>query len=253
MYKPELTKKRTGVPVVSKNDIDSIGERLVADFCAEAFKQPAEIDIDRFAQNYLGLKQDFQYLSHNGIYLGMMVFHDTNMIPVYDPAANRAEYISAGAHTVIIDKGLLDESQEHRYRFTMGHEAAHDILHSDYYRYNLNRMILSDTGYTPMVQCRVDSSKITNRRISLWTDSDWMEWQANRLSSAILMPACMIRQLTDGDPEGPSVFRAACWLNKVCRTFNVSVQAAEIRLRELGLLSGIPKAAVLSELPVFKI
>ena len=249
MYKPELTKKSTGVPVLSKNEIDSIGERLVTDFCAAALEQPAAVNIDLFAQSYLGLKQDFQYLSHNGIYLGMMVFHDTNKIPVYDPAANRAEYISAGANTVIIDKGLLDESQEHRYRFTMGHEAAHGILHSEYYRYK----ILSDTGYTPMVQCRVDSTKITNRHISLWTDSDWMEWQANRLSSAILMPACMIRQLTADDPEDPSVFRAACWVKKVCRTFNVSVQAAEIRLRELGLLSGISKAAVLSELPVFKI
>lgn len=44
------------------------------------------IDIDGFAQSYLGLTQDFQYLSHNGIYLGMMIFNDTNKVPVYDPA-----------------------------------------------------------------------------------------------------------------------------------------------------------------------
>lgn len=251
MYKPEFNKKRTGVPVLGKKEIDLIGERLAADFCPEAVQRPAAIDIDLFAQNYLGLKQDFQYLSHNGIYLGMTVFRDTDKIPVYDPAMQRAEYISAGAHTVIIDKGLLDEGQERRYRFTMGHEAAHEILHSDYYRNNMK--IPSETEYSSLVKCRVDSSKITNRRITLWTDNDWMEWQANKLSSAILMPACMVRRLIAGDPDEPSVFRAACWVRKVYRTFNVSVQSAEIRLRELGLLNGIPKAAVLSELPVFKI
>lgn len=89
---------------------------------AEALRTPQEIDIDLFVQDYLGMEQDFQYLSHCGLYLGMTVFNETDKIPVYNPAKYCAEYISAKANTVIIDNSLLEENQEHRYRFTMGHE-----------------------------------------------------------------------------------------------------------------------------------
>lgn len=89
---------------------------------AEALRTPQEIDIDLFVQDYLGMEQDFQYLSHCGLYLGMTVFNETDKIPVYNPAKYCAEYISTKAKTVIIDNSLLEENQEHRYRFTMGHE-----------------------------------------------------------------------------------------------------------------------------------
>ena len=64
------------------------------------------MDIEGFIEFYLGMTPDYQYLSHNGVYLGMTVFNDTNKVPVYDPATNRAEYISAKARTVIIDNRL---------------------------------------------------------------------------------------------------------------------------------------------------
>ncbi len=102
-----------------------------------------------------------------------------------------------------------------------------------------------------MVQCRVDYSQLSNKRMALWTDNDWMEWQANRLSSAILMPESMVRQLTSKNTEGPSAFRAACWVLDVQRIFNVSIQAAEIRLRELGMLAGISKPDIDYELTFF--
>ena len=70
---------------------------------AEALRTPQEIDIDLFVQDYLGMEQDFQYLSHCGLYLGMTVFNETDKIPVYNPAKYCAEYISTKAKTVIID------------------------------------------------------------------------------------------------------------------------------------------------------
>lgn len=103
MYRPEIKRKKSGAPVLSRKEIDIIGENLVDEFMPEALKTPQEIDIDLFVQDYLGMEQDFQYLSHCGIYLGMTVFNDTDKIPVYNPVDNCAEYISAKAHTVIID------------------------------------------------------------------------------------------------------------------------------------------------------
>ena len=251
MYTPNFRKKRTGVPVLSKNDIDIIGERFVTDFCPEAMKTPMAVDIDGFAQDYLGLQQDFQYLSHNGVYLGMMVFNDTSKVPIYDPNTKRAEYVTEKARTIIIDNLLLDDNQERRYRFTMGHEAAHDILHSGYYGYNPSRVTLFEGESAPMVQCRIDTTKSPKKLKAEWTDMDWMEWQANRFSSAILMPASMVRQLIASHPEEPSAFRAAYWIMSVVHTFIVSVQAAEIRLRDLGLISDFSKHDIENELTIF--
>ncbi|MEG1926349.1 MAG: hypothetical protein RR415_11460, partial [Ruthenibacterium sp.] len=99
MYVPELHLTASNTPILNKAEIDDIGEHLVADFCPEAMRVPMTIDIDSFVETYLGFTQDYQYLSHNGIYLGMTVFCDTNKVPVYDPAHERAEYISAKAGT----------------------------------------------------------------------------------------------------------------------------------------------------------
>ena len=251
MYTPAYRKKKNGVPILSQKEIDIIGEQLAGDFCPEAVKTPMAVDIDGFAQNYLGLKQDFQLLSHNGVYLGMMVFNDTERIPVYDPIRNKAEYITAKARTIIIDTRLLEEDQERRYRFTVGHEVSHDIFHSGYFAYNPDQITLFESQYSPMVQCRVDTTRISRERRPPQTDKDWMEWQANRLASSLLMPASMVRQLISSHPPEHSAFRAACWVMSVFRTFNVSVQAAKIRLNDLGLLKGLSEDDIENELTLF--
>ena len=210
MYRPVITRKKSGAPVLSRKEIDLIGENLVGDFMPDALENPQEIDIDSFAQNYLGMDQDFQYLSHCGVYLGMTVFNDTDKVPVYDPQHDRADYISAKAHTVIIDKTLLAENQEHRYRFTMGHEASHEFLHKEYFAYDPDQMTIFDyIGETPipMVQCRIDTKKMDAKNPEIWTDKDWMEWQANALSSAILMPVSMVRKVAESVKTTRAVFR----------------------------------------------
>ena len=55
----------------------------------------------------------------------------------------------------------MEENQEHRYRFTMGHEAGHEFLHKEYFAYDPDQITLFDLmGETPapMVQCRVDTA-----------------------------------------------------------------------------------------------
>ena len=99
MYTPSLRVKRNGVPILKKTEIDVIGERFVKDFQSDVLTNPSPVDIEGFIEFYLGMTPDFQYLSHNGVYLGMTVFNDTNKVPVFDPATNRAEYISAKART----------------------------------------------------------------------------------------------------------------------------------------------------------
>ena len=107
MVRLNINRKRSGVPVLSRKQIDDLGERLVYDFCPDAMVNPQPLDVDLFAQDYLGMEQDYQYLSHCGVYLGMTVFNDTNKVVVFNPDKNEAEYISAKAGTIIIDNTLL--------------------------------------------------------------------------------------------------------------------------------------------------
>jgi Zn-dependent peptidase ImmA (M78 family) len=237
MYNPNFRVNKSGIPILSKQEIDVIGERLVQDFCPVAMQTPAEIDIDSFVLNYLGMTQDFQYLSHNGVYLGMTVFNDTDSVVVFNPESFSAEYISAKARTVIIDTDLLAENQERRYRFTMGHEGSHDILHSQHYAYDPNQVSLFGESVGPLIQCRRDSGRVPQKPISQWTDKDRMEWQANRLSSAILMPKKMVLQLVSGISISDMAIREATSVERVSKTFNVSLEAALYRLKDLGLAS----------------
>lgn len=242
MVRLNIRRKKSGVPILSKDQIDDIGEALVADFCPEAMRYPQPINIDLFAQDYLQMEMDYQYLSHCGIYLGMTVFNDTNKVVVYDPDKNRAEYISAKAGTIIIDNNLLEEKQEHRYRFTMGHEApGHGILHKEYFHYDPNQLTLFDMSDKVMIQCRTDGKQKRKKDQRFWTDIDWMEWQADGMSAATLMPKKMVLLVVnDRRPHllGQTDEEAAHNLaDHVSDVFNVSSEAAFYRLRSLGLIN----------------
>ncbi len=233
MFKPRFATSHTLVPILSKDAINDIGERLVEDFCPQAMTTPTEIDVDRFITRYLGLEQDFQYLSHCGVFLGMTVFNDTDRVPVFNPDRWEAKYIPVKAGTVIIDNILLEENQEHRYRFTCGHEAAHSILHAEYFKAQAKKAQLSGNG-VQMVQCRRSTAQY-GKGCRAKTDSDWLEWQANQLASAILMPKSMVIAKVR---EAKRIYRnnVNAPMQAVAETFNVSNDAAFYRLQDLGLL-----------------
>ncbi len=241
MYTPSYRVKNNGVPILSKKEINAIGENFVRDFQPDILKNPAPIDIEYFIEFYLGMKTDYQCLSHNGIYLGMTVFNDTNRVIIYSPATKRAEYHQAKARTVIIDPLLLEENQQHRLRFTLGHEGAHDILHSTYFSYDPNQQsMFDDELFAPMIQCRVDNTCPRTER-GLWDDHDWMEWQANALSSAILMPESAVRLLADAHDKRAgrrhnTAIERSLLVQKMVNAFDVSSEAALYRLRDLCII-----------------
>ena len=112
-------KDKNNIPILSQDQIDNIAEMELKKFQKQALTRPTAIDIDGFLEMHLHVTPDYQYLSHNMVYLGMSVFYDTNAIPIYDEIADRAEYLSVKANTVIFDRRLVEnKSQEHRYRFT---------------------------------------------------------------------------------------------------------------------------------------
>lgn len=232
MYIPSLLYDTRGVPQLSQKQINIIAERFIDDFQPEVITNPSPVNIEEFVECYLGMIPDYQYLSHNGIYLGMIVFNDTDKIPVYDPVKKCAEYISASAHTVIVERTLLeDDKQEHRYRFTLGHEAGHDIFHPKYFKFDLGPLALLNLkiDVPPMISCRRGSIGGSQKNARNKTEKDWLEWQANSFSASLLMPGKAV-----GAVMKSTMSRDA--IAVVSKVFNVSKEAAGYRLVELGYI-----------------
>jgi len=236
MYNPSFRTTKKNVPILSKNEIDLHGERFILDFCPEALKKPMEIDAEEFIEFYLRLKMDYQFLSNDGRFLGMMIFNDTNKVIIYDPEKNKAEYIHTDARTVIIDNTLLAENQEHRRRFTIMHEGGHDVYHSTYYYYDPNQLSIFDLDdCSAMVQCRSNLNETLSRtNPKNWTDEERMEWQANAFASAILMPKQSVSILA-ADYKN-SITEPVPLILETSKVFNVSKEAAMYRLQQLKFI-----------------
>jgi len=237
MYQPTLCLNSNGIPIISNDELDILGERLVADFNPLLIFSPKEIDIDRFITKYLRLKLDYRFLSHCGVYLGTTVFQETYSLPVFNPDTQSAEFSHVDAGTIIIDSSLLADNQEHRYRFTMGHEGGHSILHPNYYLNTIgNNNRESKAAY---VRCRSDfsvSKKCSQQYTYHLSDKMRLEQQANYLASAILMPRCTVKMALCRMPNrGQNLwgYRAVVHLSEI---FNVSQEAAFYRLKALNYI-----------------
>ena len=223
-----MRRNKSGVPILNRFKIEAIAEEMLGKFDPDVFTDPHEIDIDAFAQNFLGAHQSYEYLSNCGLYLGMTVFNDTDRVVIYDSERKCADYISVKANTIIIDRSLLEDGQKGRYRFTMGHECGHLALgHAVYF---------CNAGIGgPAVRCR-DGYGTRSGDFRGWSDEDWMEWQADNFASCILIPARSVETLAGQIEEGeyPWLTGFDGLMEAVMDIFGVSGEAAGIRLRQLG-------------------
>lgn len=236
------------MPVLSREQIEGIAEKHLYAFRPEYLQFPQPVDVDKFAVEYLHLRQDYQYLSSNGIYLGMYVFDDTDRLAVYDEKKNEARYISEKADTIIIDKSLLEKGQEGRYRFTMGHEIGHGILHrmaddpyDEYVR------LYHEDSDVHAFRCSFTGRMLENEPKKEWTAFDWQEWQADAFSSALLMPRTAVMSVAAGyGPHISEMAREELVLD-VARTFEVTVTAARVRLENLKVIEPVEKKLPMAE------
>ena len=237
MYQPILNYNSIGIPIISNDELDTLGERLVADFNPLLIFTPKEIDIDRFITNYLNLELDYRYLSHCGVYLGTTVFQETYSLPIYNPDTASAEFSHAAAGTIIIDSSLLMDNQEHRYRFTVGHEGSHSILHTNYY---LNTIGWNDNERNEsFVRCRYDFSASKNEAQQHFyhlPDKKRLEQQANYLASAILMPKCTVKMALCRTPNRGQHLWGLHASVHISDIFNVSQESAFYRLKALNYI-----------------
>lgn len=244
MFKPELRYSNTGIPIISNAEIDTIGERMIVDFDSSSLFNPHAIDIERFVDKYLKMPIEFMYLSHCGVYLGTTVFQTTNRLPIYIPEENRADYAHVEAGTIVIDGSLDSENQEHRLRFTLGHEGGHGIFHPSYFLNTIGSRERDNTGI--YVRCRSDfkASWQNLNGFHNMSDAERVEQQANRFSAAVLMPKSAVKILLAGKPYDGTTEWIISSMTQISDTFNVSKEAAFYRLKGLEIIDDYKKIPI---------
>lgn len=178
--------------------------------------QPKAVPIEEIIEKTYGLRIEYQYLTANGRELGRMIFDD-GYTPYYNRDIMDYALMKVEPGTILIDATLLESEQSYgRMRFTLAHELGHYILHQRLY-----------SGTKTAAALHKDDTDSY--------DENAVEWQANFIAKAILMPAGQVKRAFYS-------LRPVCKVRKdfICQLaqlFEVSKQAMEIRLKELALLS----------------
>lgn len=138
----------------------------------------------------------------------------------------------------IAEELAATDYREHRLRTTLTHELAHVRLHGGLWQFDQLRLLpLEDE--TPGPRCKRGG-------ILRATQSDWMEWQAGYVSGALLMPVTSLKELVHarftewgvfGDADTSSA-EGASLIRQTAERFDVSQDAARVRLAQLGFLIG---------------
>lgn len=142
---------------------------------------------------------------------------------------------------ILISAQLTEQAnRQNRLRTTLAHELGHAFYH---------RAVFDHVFAAPphMFEAARAEPRTVCKRDSMMgaTEFDWLEWQAGYVSGAILMPAQQVRRsvgdlLRDHGIHGAAVIGTAPASEAerhVLASFQVSVEAARVRLRKLGLLA----------------
>lgn len=188
------------------------------------------IDPELLCTNLLKLKVDYHHLSKNGTILGLTSYNSCE-IEIYDKDSQSLMYDLDGK-TILVESDLKSADTIGRCNFTLAHEASHQIFNILYPKeYGVNA-IKRQVHYYKKEQ------KIT------YPVTDWLEWQANALASAILLPEDFIKRgmlifnLGEKIKVLNKVFREMTY-NRFCDLaifLGCSKTALAIRMKQLGLI-----------------
>lgn len=137
-----------------------------------------------------------------------------------------------GGPRVRIARELSAPQREHRLRTTLTHEWGHVHFHRSLWEGRRAELSLFPVPEASSAwRCHRDS--IVNA-----PKVDWMEWQAGYVCGAVLMPRKhLLSALADlAAPARSGSTPAAEITDHVRRRFNVSAEAAHVRLSQLGLI-----------------
>jgi len=192
--------------------LEKIAREILTQYDPDFFEsEPQAIPIEHIIENVCDLSIDYMRLTESGDELGRMIYDD-GYTTRYSPEKDDYELVWISEGTMLIESLLVNDSFQYgRFRFTLGHELGHWVLHKPLYK---------GTG----------SAAATYKTDYIYKNT--IEWQANYIAKAILMPTVQIKRVCH-ELRGATAEEKIYILSDV---FEVSRQAMEIRLTELDLI-----------------
>ena len=218
------------MPYLDNNAMEKIAARVLRAYwkLPMAKETPWYIDPDLLLSELLGLSIQFRHLSNDGLTLGMTSYAP---VDIALPDCAPGEVVCLDGKTVLIEKDLEQpDSVVGRRNFTVMHEGCHHILNMLY----------------PGAYCggekdrRIIKYRLSKPRSSTGSE----EWQADALTSCLLMPADLLRSNMRlvGLPEHLDYLNPV-WRKQSYEQFvslselmGVSKQALSYRMKKLKLL-----------------
>lgn len=190
------------------------------------------VNVERFIQS-LGVRMD-QHAELESDVLGLTEFYEGAPPKIF---LNRDL-------TGAIDDDNTPPGIRGRWRATMAHEASHVVMHRILFEFNGDQggLFPSDLQRRPKQLMRCLKGNVLFRGRA----NDWREVQANMGMAALLMPQSIFRRVADKAVADSSLSAdvlvvgspaAANLAAEVATLFDVSKQAAGIRLETMGFFS----------------
>ena len=157
------------------------------------------------------------------------------------------EFVPGKKPRVRIARDLASsESRENRHRTTLTHEYGHVHLHGYLFALGANAGLFGAPAKADVIACKRETM-ITAKQ------TDWMEWQAGYACGAILMPASRVKAAVDDYRNGADIYgpvpaateHGQAMIDRLVANFQVSRDAARVRLSVLGVLGAAPAAGSL--------
>ena len=233
-------KKANGMFILGKYDMDDIAYMVLREYMPSALESPETVDIIKLAEGafYLTIRNEILQKP----VLAITAFDDIEDIADIANVFHSSVIQSLPTGTVLVDARLKSPENRRRRRYTIAHEVAHWILHRTYFS-PTNQKYHFREQRAPYIACRVFDIEHIQRYIN--SDKGWVEWQANSLASALLMPREPFRTYSENLIHSMG-WRYLCEsritsdydfiLDAIAGYFMVSRIAAEIRLKQLGLM-----------------
>lgn len=237
--------KPNGMYILKGSDFDDIAEEILQENMPHVFYRPQAVDIEYLAEEKFYLDIKYDCIRPDGSVLGMVAFDQTDF-RTYDYDGNERK-IKLDCGTVMIDMSLIGKENRARRRFTLAHEFAHWNCHLPYHIGGKGCCDMRRTS--GLVACRtenIEQYRLRGTKIQ-HQDEYWLEWQADRLAAAILMPkktfieVCQKVMWTYGIRRGylqreTDKHIASKIIKDVADMFDVSFRATQIRMINLGLV-----------------
>lgn len=187
-------------------------------------------DLERFVQRHLGADFD-QFAALSPDVLGQTEFV-LGKPPVIRINADLTGSVFEDDEPLPWTKG--------RWRATLAHEAGHVLLHRTLFEVNAGQGELFSAGGQTSSLMRCLKRDVGYRSVT----GDWREVQANKAMAALMMPRALFTQVALAHPGLQAVATnaaagpATCMIvGDLARSFEVSKQAAAIRLGTLKIIS----------------